>query len=434
MKKVAFYIDNKRISQVDCSKILIGNPGIGGTEYLFYSTTYLLMLHATDNFNIVLLTSVSAILPSDFNYKTVGTKKDAINFCEKENYDILIVKYEEKDYKPNIFKNINGNLNIFVWAHNIIPNHILTIIDKTKAISKIINVGREQLDLYRDHNVFYKSTYIYNSLNVKPIEYYLENTIPFEKRKNEVTYLGSLVPIKGFHILAKAWPKILEKCPDAHLNVIGSGTVYGDAKLGKYGIAEENYENEFMPYLTDKNGDILPSVTFYGKLGDEKFKVLAKTKVGVPNPSGLSETFCLSAVEMELYGCRIVTKKYVGFLDTVPPKAGLLYSNEKDISSALLKELNSTKNYYTENYNFIENKFEESIILNKWIKSLGTNCYEETTCRIRYQNIFYNFKFLREINRCIKYILPFGYLLPTIDTYIKIWNKLFPNHTLKTPY
>lgn len=422
MKKVAFYIDNNKISKVDCSKILTGNPGIGGTEYLFYFTTYQLMLHrTTDNLNIVLLTSDTAILPSDFNYNIVGTKKDAIKFCEEKNYDILIVKYEEKDYNPNIFNNINGNLNIFVWAHNIIPNHILTIIDKTKAISKIINVGREQLDLYRDHNAFYKSTYIYNSLNVMPIEFYLGNSIPFEERKNEVTYLGSLVPIKGFHILAKAWPKVLEKCPDAHLNVIGSGTVYGDAKLGKYGIAEESYENEFMPYLTDNNGNILSSVTFYGKLGDEKFKVLAKTKVGVPNPSGLSETFCLSAVEMQLYGCRIVTKKYVGYLDTVTKSAGQLFSNEKEISDNIVEQLNLYQSNFQLNYNYIKSKFDVNRIIEEWYRVIFCNNSENKSLI----NKWYNFKICREFNRIIKHIIPGGYILPTTDTYIKYINKIF---------
>lgn len=431
MKKVAFYIDNNRISKVDCSKILTSNPGIGGTEYLFYFTTYQLILHRTDNLNIVLLTSDTAILPSDFNYKIVGTKKSAIKFCEEKNYDILIVKYEEKDYIPNIFNNVSRDLIIFVWAHNIIPNHILTIIDKTKAISKIINVGREQLDLYRDHNAFYKSTYIYNSLNVKPIEYYLENSIPFEKRKNEVTYLGSLVPIKGFHILAKAWPKVLEKCPDAHLNVIGSGTVYGDAKLGKYGIAEENYENKFMPYLTDKNGDILPSVTFYGKLGNEKYDILAKTKVGVPNPLGYSETFCLSAVEMELYGCRIVTKKYVGYLDTIPQSGGQLFVNENCLFQYIIEELKKkTYNDFHITYNYINSSFCTTYICQQWFNLLSNKNESD----FELINSSYNFKFLREFNRKLKGKIPFGFLMPTIDDYIRIINIFLPFIKIKKLY
>ena len=41
-KKVAFYFDNSRISQVDCRDIESGNPGIGGTEYLFLLISTLL--------------------------------------------------------------------------------------------------------------------------------------------------------------------------------------------------------------------------------------------------------------------------------------------------------------------------------------------------------------------------------------------------------
>ena len=59
-----------------------------------------------------------------------------------------------------------------------------------------------------------------------------------------------------------------------------------NTKLGKWGIAEENYEKVFMPYLLDKNGKILSSVTFYGKTVNEKYEILGKTKVGVPNPGG----------------------------------------------------------------------------------------------------------------------------------------------------
>ena len=40
MTKVAFYINNESISNVDCTSILDSNPGIGGTEYLFYYTAY----------------------------------------------------------------------------------------------------------------------------------------------------------------------------------------------------------------------------------------------------------------------------------------------------------------------------------------------------------------------------------------------------------
>lgn len=40
---------------------------------------------------------------------------------------------------------------------------------------------------------------------------------PFEKRNLNVAYVGSLVPAKGFDLLASAWPAVLAKVPDAQL-------------------------------------------------------------------------------------------------------------------------------------------------------------------------------------------------------------------------
>ena len=42
MKKVAFFIDNTSIYDVDASTILQANPGIGGTEYLIMLVSMLL--------------------------------------------------------------------------------------------------------------------------------------------------------------------------------------------------------------------------------------------------------------------------------------------------------------------------------------------------------------------------------------------------------
>lgn len=64
----------------------------------------------------------------------------------------------------------------------------------------------------------------------------------------------------------------------------------------------------FMPHLLDEKGNILQSVTFWGKLGNEKYEILKRTKVGIANPGGY-ETFCISAVEMQLYGAKVVSCK-----------------------------------------------------------------------------------------------------------------------------
>lgn len=429
MIKTAFYIKNKNIVDVDCSDLINGNPGIGGSEYLFYFTTYNLQRLNQSETSITLLTSSNAKLPKDLNYVVVGKKENAIGYCLGQGYDILVVKYEESDYLSGLFS-ILGNeisLKIVVWAHNIIPNHILNRMEQIECITAIVNVGREQLDLYRDHNMFYKSTYIYNSLPIKSYSYYEQHSIPFKEREHEVTYLGSLIPVKGFHVLAKAWKEILRKVPDAHLNVIGTGKVYNTkTKLGAYGIAEESYEREFMPYLTDENGKILDSVTFYGKLGKEKATILGQTKVGVPNPVGTSETFCLSAVEMALYGARIVAKKYVGMIDTVNPDIGVFFKTEKSLSKFIVQELERSRNLQKQAWTFLYQNFSQETIAYQWLsflKELADKGYYRQ--HILPVNSTYNLKQIRELNRIIKSILPLGRNLPTVDFYLSIICKIF---------
>ena len=69
-----------------------------------------------------------------------------------------------------------------------------------------------------------------------------------------------------------------------------------NARLGSYGIAEYFYEKKILKPITGDNGQILPSVHFCGVMGAEKFDILNESKVGVPNPSGLTETFGITAV------------------------------------------------------------------------------------------------------------------------------------------
>lgn len=65
--------------------------------------------------------------------------------------------------------------------------------------------------------------------------------------------MGALIPEKGFLILAKMWKYILKKVPMARLQVIGGGNLYSrNCSLGRMGIADKLFEEEFFPYLSEK--------------------------------------------------------------------------------------------------------------------------------------------------------------------------------------
>ena len=188
--------------------------------------------------------------------------------------------------------------------------------------------------------------------------------------------------------------------------------------MGKWGIAEENYEKVFMPYLLDKNGKILSSVTFYGKMGNEKYEILGKTKVGVPNPGGY-ETFCISALEMQLYGSLVTTIQKGGFIDTVYNRDHLYHSTNQ-LTSYIVKLLNETDNDYNKFLLFFDKNFSFKEICKQW-NTLFDNIenglpYIKTEYKPAYPNKWYYFS---KCNKVLKDFIPLGYKILPSTLFIK---------------
>ena len=99
--------------------------------------------------------------------------------------------------------------------------------------------------------------------------------------------------------------------------MIGSARLYGgDEPLGPLGLAHPQYENKILAYL-----DHDPSrhgVVFHGKLGLEKFRIMQRSRVGLPNPTGFTECCPGSsgAGVGRLRQCGVATRRW-GMCDTV---------------------------------------------------------------------------------------------------------------------
>ena len=319
---IGIYINNENISGVDCSDMMKGNPGVGGTEYCLLLLAQTYKEFFPEN-KLTLFATKEGKLPTVDSIVTVEGLNILCEKAAKENVDVLVVSavYNNMPLPKSFFEAIDKmQIKTILWGHNFYLSDFCNLVSKTQYLRANVFVGRQQYDRYVDHKVIKKSTFIYNMY-------------PEEKdggrnaiSNHSVTYIGALVPTKGFHFLANAWKNILEIVPDAQLNVIGSGKLYGrNYKLGKYGIAEESYEKKFMPGLVNDRGEILPSVHFWGVLGAEKKEVIKLTSVGVVNPSGRTETFGISALDFESLGVPVVTIAKGGFLDTViDGRTGLL--------------------------------------------------------------------------------------------------------------
>ena len=359
MRKVAFYLDSNIASNVDLSNILRANPGMGGSEHMILCIAYLLSMRV--NGIEVLLYSKTKVELSGLPVVLVRNFDDVFKSIDFLSVDYLVVKHNSGLH--TILKPYKGKTRFVIWCHNFVEGELSFYRDNIN-IARLITVGKEQMELYCDDMAFYKSDYIYNAISTDIDAKYQSKLSLFKNRGNNVVYIGSLIECKGFYYLARAWKDILKSVPDANLYVIGSGRLYDRSlRLGKWGIADEAYERKFMHFLLE-NGKLLPSVHFMGIMGEEKNDILINSKVGVPNPNGKTETVGCTAVEMQLMGCFVATKRCPGYLDTV--KNGILYDSTTDLSKVVVELLKKEDNHYEETYEYIKNNFSFDVVIEEW--------------------------------------------------------------------
>lgn len=416
MTKLGIFFGNDGIKDKNCTQIVSNNPGMSGTPYMFCLISYL--LSTRDNGIDVTLMTTSEGRFAD-NIKTIRAKniKEAYQISEELGLDYLLFNHE--DHYGKVYHDIfmrKGNVKLIVWCHNFVNSKQLTLYNDSPNVCRIITVGREQMDLYRDHAAFQKSDFIYNAISVPSLNEGTFQPIPFSERRHIVTYMGAVIQGKGFHLLAKAWKDVLKEVPDAELYVIGTGKLYGNTKLGSWNLAEKYYEDSFMKYLTE-DGKLLPSVHLMGVMGNEKMDILRQTKVGVPNPSGLTETFCVCGIEMQMAGARIAAYQCAGYLDTI--SNGTIFRKRDDLAKTIVSELRRNDNDYEQAIDHINRNFSQEIIISDWERLLTECIPQEKHLHPIYplHNPSFKLKSIKDKLRRIKISMPFLYnVLPSIYT------------------
>jgi glycosyltransferase involved in cell wall biosynthesis len=417
--KVAFYLDNAGIAEVDLRYPEKGNPGIGGTEYMTVMIANALSKRYGNVMEVSILAANICRLPAACRARHAATFKEAAEQAARNCIDILIFKPGTGSLLAEQISSLESHPTVkaIAWAHNLLLACDWDCLHCSKSIAAVVNVGREQLDFYRDHPLFYKSTVIYNCLDpaafgksIKPIT-----------TSSRVVYMGCLVEEKGFGILAQAWRKILAQVPHAELHVLGTGRLYGrDSVPGCWGIAEPSFEKKFMPYLLDERGSLLSSVKFHGILGPEKDDLLASAAVGVVNPSGEGESFCISAVEFQAHHVAVVSARDWGLLDTVQHgRTGLLCRNKEELTSnvvKLLKDIRLRTKLGEAAYAFAKAQFQVNHIAPEWNRLLVAVEQDLPLRKISMKpNIFYRNKLTKEIVRRLKLAIPMLKNLPPIE-------------------
>jgi len=385
--KIAFFLDNSKIADVDFTEVELGNPGCGASEFVIVQVASGL---SRRGHKVVLYVTEKGRFPNLLKVIKVSSLEQA--FMKSIVANEFLVHRLEISSNSLVYQKLSSidDLKAIPWLQLTPSQSLARKLAAEPAVVSAIAVGANQVTRMRDNPLFPKLYLISNPI-AKPNHFQNRELEP----ANQVVFVGALTSAKGFHILADQWAKIRAQVPDARLKVIGSGLLYDKhKKLGAFSLAESNYEKRIFKKL-DYFDD---SVEFLGTVSDPRRKneLIAQSKVGVVNPSGQTETFCVAAAEIQSLGVPIVSIRRFGLRDTVKnKKTGLQYYSPKRLHRYIVKLMRDEelRNRLGKNGPNWTAKYELENILDEWEEYLtalegrthsSLNCPRASSPKIQY--------------------------------------------------
>ncbi len=418
--KVLFFVEFDSPMSISWDDLEVGNPGIGGTQY----TTLCLAkeLSKLPNYDVKIICKSSLELESKIQVLQL-TIEQAVDYAEA-NSSILVYR-PTINFEPELLRKLSLTSAVVVaWAHVGPSQKALRLMSSMESVKKVVALGERELTSWFDNPVIRKSVLIRNGHHL-PARESNYNVDP-----NAITYIGSLVPQKGFHLLAEVWPEIISKHPQLYLNVVGSGNLYNnETSLGGLGIAAPLYEETIVKNL----GSSLSSVNFLGKLGGEaKNSLVATSYLGIINPSGNTENCPLSALDFQSLSVPVLSARKYGVIDTVKDgQTGLLFRNYKELPQLIDNLIQNPKLREGLSANcrpFIKERFNFSEVVKEWDMLFSNLETPKVTKRPIYSEAvnlnevltIANAKFIQSLN----FVIPW-FTVIELNTRIKKVLKLF---------
>ena len=159
--EIAFYIGLKNVKKsIEDADLNIGNPGVGGTQYLFLLT----VKKYNEKYNetkALLLTDGELDLKDDaVPYVVVKSESEAMRYCEEQNIKVLVLNANVADSIDE--KSFNTEVKIALWAHNTLTWSRQLVAARNQSIQYVVCVSEKQYENMRDTPCWEKCTYINN--------------------------------------------------------------------------------------------------------------------------------------------------------------------------------------------------------------------------------------------------------------------------------
>ncbi len=361
---VAFYLGEMK-NNVDYSDPCGANPGIGGTQYLFWALSYALT-KVPDAARIIVYATKPEKLPKEVNGVYAESVGAAITDCSSRTVDYLVLRGPYIS-AADIQCAKEHKVRLISWSHNFENYNSIHRGLCNPVVVKNVCVGMEQRDLLLDTKIYHKTISVYNGIQFRDYDLDYE-----EKHPYRICYIGNLYPGSGYEYVAKAWPGIKKEIPQAELFVIGGNNLYYKTGLDSF---YSKHSRQRLQKIVSRNlmdGDQPgEDVHFAGVLGGrEKLKLMAGCAVGIANITDAGETFGLAAIEFEALGVPVVSVRKNGIRETViDGETGLLSDRQDQIGNAVVKLLKNPdlcRKMSAEGKRFVRAHFDMNQIAVQW--------------------------------------------------------------------
>lgn len=327
------------------------NPGVGGTEFLSIQLMFeLARLHPHKEF--VIITRFPFEVQDLSKNLQVSVQDPFLAKCERcliiicQKYFAYCRQQTSNDY--------------IGWLHHpFLPRHKFE--DNCKQLvtigvfqDKCIRSTRFNARVNYINNLYFPNWQIFNAAKLKK-----------KKSEKKVVFMGALVKAKGFLHVAKNLKTIIQS--GFILEVIGAASTYGKDNENKIIPTTNDFAAELMAYIP-KN-EIGRNLIFHGNLGQEKSDILLNSSIGFFNPTGKSEAFPATLLEMLNHGVRVFTLAKGGNSDVMKyfPENTVDLRKEKGVSYALKSSQKNIDIFYQKAEKVLLHYEEESkISLMKW--------------------------------------------------------------------
>lgn len=378
INSVCLFCDFYDENIIDMKKVILGNTGMGGTQFLFLLLSSGLSKIKNIKINLVVVGKLK-LENQDFEYNVFDNNKQALNFIKEKKFNTLIIRDKHISMYDEFIK--KNKIKCIVWGHNHISWNQERSIYKNEHFIKVVCVSQQQfINMKFVPSYIQKYTFINNiigekNIDIRPVNYNLN-----------FYYIGGIEPSRGIFESIKFFNKIYKTNNKSHYYLFGAYNSLraNKIKTGDRGITFSKYEKKLFNYINKNN--LNNNVHFMGVKDANYIEKFVKENggYGLFNFSKLrsGETFCLSALELEKYGIPIISKNKKDGLNTtvIDYKTGFLFNNEKEVLNNIFY-INSNPHLYNNlsiNCQLYSKVFNYKNFIEEWEKLIFFVCNTDT--------------------------------------------------------